>query len=455
MKTPNYNLKKTELTDTFEDWIDNDAENWDIVDSALKSADEKSAEDISFTDTFNIADGATNVDSALINIGTKADTIKDRKYASVVVGTTQSGHTLADCDYLCDGTADQVKINTAIAALPADGGEIIILDGTYNITAKINLNKSNVTISGDGNSTILKRMYNSGSAEGVITLTSANYCKIKDLQIDGNKATYDSSNNIGIRLISGSNNTVTGNTCNNNNNGIYLTSSSNNTVTGNSCNGNAYGIVLTSGSNNTVTGNSCNGNAYGIVLISSSNNTVTGNTCNNNISGIVLISSSNNNTVTGNTCNNNTSYGIYLTSSSNNTVTGNSCNGNAYGIYLTSSSNNNTVTGNTCNNNTHGIYLTSSSNNNTVTGNTCNDNNIGIRLDASSNNNTVTGNTCIRGTGLPDDYTASQYAIILTGATNNYNLIATNNCMGKAVVVGGGTGNSVYGNKWDVGNDLP
>jgi len=27
--------------------------------------------------------------------------------------------------------------------------------------------------------------------------------------------------------------------------------------------------------------------------------------------------------------------------------------------------------------------------------------------------------------------------------------------MGKAVVVGGGTGNSVYGNKWDVGNDLP
>ncbi|HOM77679.1 MAG TPA: hypothetical protein PLT50_00535, partial [bacterium] len=206
MKTPNYDLKKTELTDTFEDWIDNDAENWDIVDSALKSADEKSAEDISFTDTFNIADGATNVNSALINIGTKADTIKDRKYASVVVGTTQSGHTLADCDYLCDGTADQVEINAAITALPADGGEIIILDGTYNITAKINLNKSNVTISGDGNSTILKRMYDSSSSEGVITLTSANYCKIKDLQIDGNKATYDSSNNIGIRLTSGSNN---------------------------------------------------------------------------------------------------------------------------------------------------------------------------------------------------------------------------------------------------------
>jgi len=27
--------------------------------------------------------------------------------------------------------------------------------------------------------------------------------------------------------------------------------------------------------------------------------------------------------------------------------------------------------------------------------------------------------------------------------------------MGKAVVVGGGTGNSVWGNKYDSGNDLP
>jgi hypothetical protein len=43
----------------------------------------------------------------------------------------------------------------------------------------------------------------------------------------------------------------------------------------------------------------------------------------------------------------------------------------------------------------------------------------------------------------------------LNSTANNYNLVAINNCMGKAVSVGGGTGNSVYGNKWDAGNDLP
>ncbi len=381
-----------------------------------------------------------------------------KKYCKFVVGTSTSGYTVDDVDYLCDGTDDQVEINDAITALPADGGEIIILDGTYNITAKINLNKNNVTISGNGNSTILKRMYNSGSTEGVITLTSANYCKIKDLQIDGNKATYTSSKNYGIQLASNSNNnTVAGNTCNNNsNNGIYLVSSSTNTITGNTCNDNNYGIRLTSSSNNTITGNTCNNNAtIGISLNSSSNNnTITGNTCNNNNAyGIYLVSSSTN-TITGNTCNNNATIGIYLVSSSTNTITGNICSNNTYGISLNSSSNN-TVTGNTCNdNNDSGIHLTSSSNN-TVTGNTCNNNNAyGIYL-VSSSTNTITGNTCIRGTGLTTDYTSSQYTIRLNGTTNNYNLIAINNCMGKAVSVDGGTGNSAYGNKWDAGNDLP
>jgi len=334
-----------------------------------------------------------------------------KRTARFTVGTSTAGWTAADCDYLCDGTADQTEINAAITALPATGGEVVILDGTYNITAKINVAKNNVSIRGNGNATILKRMYNSSTGEGVITLTSRSGCKIANLQVDGNKASYTASNNFGIYLSSSSNNTVTGNTCNNNSTGIYLSSSSNNTVTGNTCN-------------------------------------------NNSNYGIYLYSSSNNNTVTGNTCNNNSNYGIYLSSSSNNTVTGNTCNNTVTGIYLYSSSNNNTVTGNTCNNNSnYGIRLSSSSNN-TVTGNTCNNNsNYGIRL-YSSSNNTVTGNTCIRGTGQTSDYTSSQYTIQL-GTTSNYNLISSNNCMGKAVVIGGGTGNSVWGNKFDNTNDLP
>ena len=42
-----------------------------------------------------------------------------KKVARFVVGTSTAGWTAADCDYLCDGTADQVEINNAITALPA------------------------------------------------------------------------------------------------------------------------------------------------------------------------------------------------------------------------------------------------------------------------------------------------------------------------------------------------
>jgi parallel beta-helix repeat protein len=333
---------------------------------------------------------------------------KIRKTARFTIGTTQAGWTAKDCDYLCDGTNDQEEIIQALNDLPATGGEVVVLDGTYNITASINIPKDNVFLRGNGNATILKRMYNSTNANsgptarGLITLNEKSGCKIQGLQIDGNKATYTASYNSGIYLSSSSdNNTITGNTCNNNNNyGIYLYSSSNNnTVTGNTCNNNnSSGIRLASSSNNnTVTGNTCNNNSSGIRLASSSNNTVTGNTCNNNNSnGISLYSSSSDNTVTGNTCNNNDSSGIYLYSSSNNTVTGNTCNNNnSNGILLSSSSNNNTVTGNTCNNNNCGIYLHSSSNN-TVTGNTCNNNSsYGIYLHSSCNYNCIVGNVLV------------------------------------------------------------
>ena len=393
-----------------------------------------------------------------------------------VVGTSTAGWTESDCDYLCDGTDDQVEINAAIQALPSGGGEIVILDGTYNITATIAMDKDNVKLSGNGNATVLRRMWDSSTGEGVITITATNGgCCVENIFIDGNNSVYSSSSNYGIYLYSSSNNnTITGNTCNNNNNGIGLSSSSNNTITGNTCNNNNNsGIYLYSSSNNnTITGNTCNNNNnYGIYLPSSNNNTITGNTCNNNYNGIELYSSSNNNTITGNTCNNNYN-GIELYSSNNNTITGNTCNNNYNGIELSSSSNNNTITGNTCNNNNNGIELSSSSNNNTITGNTCNNNNNsgiylyssnnntitgntcnnnynGIELYSSSNNNTITGNTCIRGEGTSSDYTSSQYTIRLNGATNNYNLISSNNIMGKNYTSGGGTGNTFVNNKYN------
>ena len=277
-----------------------------------------------------------------------------KRVCRFVVGTSTAGWTADDCDYLCDGTADDVEINAAIQALPSTGGEVVILDGTYNITATIAMNKNYVTLSGNGAATVLKRMW-SGSGTGVITVTS-DYCTVQNLQIDGNKSSY--SSNFGIYLSGSSGNTITGNTCNNNGStGINLTgSSNNNTITGNTCNNNSIGINLTGSDNNTITGNTCNNNGNaGISLSTGDNDTITGNTCNNNSIGINLTGNSSNDTITGNTCNNNDT-GIYMLNGDNDTITGNTCiRGNSlpsnytssqYTIQIASRSENNLIVGN-------------------------------------------------------------------------------------------------------------
>lgn len=54
-----------------------------------------------------------------------------------VIGTSAAGWTAADCDYLCDGTADNVEIQAAINDLPEEGGTIWFLDGTYQLAAEL------------------------------------------------------------------------------------------------------------------------------------------------------------------------------------------------------------------------------------------------------------------------------------------------------------------------------
>lgn len=68
-----------------------------------------------------------------------ADLFGGQKTVTCVVGTSTAGHTLADCDYLCDGTDDQVEINQAISSLVANGGTVKFLSGTYVISSYISL----------------------------------------------------------------------------------------------------------------------------------------------------------------------------------------------------------------------------------------------------------------------------------------------------------------------------
>lgn len=65
----------------------------------------------------------------------------------VVVGTSTEGATVTTCDFLCDGTADDVEINAAIQLSETLGMDVLILSGIYNLENPLNL-YNNVLIVG-------------------------------------------------------------------------------------------------------------------------------------------------------------------------------------------------------------------------------------------------------------------------------------------------------------------
>ncbi len=367
-------------------------------------------------DPYNVDIVNDNLDAIDRNIKAVSIAGGGVKTVRLVIGSSTSGWSAKDCDYLCDGTADDVEINAAIQALPTDGGEIVILDGTYNITAEIIVSKSNVSIVGNGSATKLIRSFNNTpvNGNGVIRLQAVQGCNVENLQIDGNKTVHISVYN----------------------NGIYLIQSTNSTIIKNSCdNVSGIGIVLeTSSSGNAIIGNSCNNCGYaGIHIKSSSNNMISSNGCYGNYSaGIYLESFSSYNAISNNVCRNSTYTGIYLYTSHNNNITGNICN----------------------NNGAEGLSLGGSRYNTLMCNNLSNNEVSGITLSSNSTNNNISNNNCLRGTGTSGNYTASQYTILLSGSGNNYNLIIGNLCMGKAPTIDGGTGITVKDNKWNGYGDV-
>lgn len=121
---------------------------------------------------------------------------------TLVVGTETAGHTENDVDFLCTGTDDQIQIQAAINALPSGGGKIILREGTYNITASVNVNKNNVIIEGMGKgSTILKGFF---AGDSIININNINDCCVKNLTIEGDLTTTENINNRGIKINLGS-----------------------------------------------------------------------------------------------------------------------------------------------------------------------------------------------------------------------------------------------------------
>ena len=65
-----------------------------------------------------------------------------KKYNTVVIGTSASGHTYANADYICTGTNDNTVFQNAINNMPK-GGTIKVLAGRYNFSSPVEIPSSN------------------------------------------------------------------------------------------------------------------------------------------------------------------------------------------------------------------------------------------------------------------------------------------------------------------------
>lgn len=232
------------------------------------------------------AKGDTGPQGAQEPPGTAAEC---KRTARFVVGTSTAGWTAVDCDYLCDGIDDQAEINAAIQALPANGGEVAILDGTYNITANVILNKDNTTLSGNGSSTIIKdkmiEIVSNGCKVSSLK-TGFIYCKSSNNIITktmpaGIGIYFDTFNNLvsenllleppnaskpdGI-ICNGTNTIVTGNLIKGFNRGIYVTADGTTLISNNIVLDCTYAGIETTTDNCVVTSNLLTNNVVGIIV---------------------------------------------------------------------------------------------------------------------------------------------------------------------------------------------
>jgi len=240
-------------------------------------------------------------------------------------------------------------------------GDLYTLTG--NLTESIEVQRSNITIDGNGYT-----LQGSGSESGISIdgfLNDAKNVTLRNLRI--------TNFYYGIDLIESSHNTIYGNIIYNTTQGIFIGASSFNNISGNSITNpvshpnpaQTYGIQISGSSyNNEISDNEITNNDYGIYLFYvSSQNMISSNNITSSLRGVDLLSS-NNTIFSENIIADSLTAGLYFRQSScNNTVFGNTISNNNRGVHLDPYSRNNTISGNTIALNANGVYLLSSSDN--------------------------------------------------------------------------------------------
>ena len=350
--------------------------------------------------------------------GTLNVTASGKKYARFVVGTSTAGYTSDQVDYLCDGTEDQVEINQAISNLPSTGGEVLLLDGSYNISGDdIIISQSGVTLCGCGAGTIL------------------------------NMGTLIYPTNASIRVVSQNINGVLHNTCIQNLHLVEVRTRNNSTntsginaaspvdgLTVQNCIVEGAGESAIRVGNNSASSFAKNIKILNCLLVGCNNGVGITKGSGVTISGVHVIETSPYITIGGISVNGQSGFAIISGNriemlESNTTATCISC------------SNNCVVQGNIVRYGNTGIMVASNLN---VTGNQVFDfNSIGINVIGQKN--IVSNNTIIRGYGDSGDYTSSQNTIFCSASSNLFsgNLILGKNYMDK------GSNNEWANNKFE------
>lgn len=255
-----------------------------------------------------------------------------------------------NADYVCDGTDDQDQINAAISSLPEQGGSVYLREGTYVLSAGIDIAGSNVTVGGSGAGTVLKVQ---GGVNGTMTLVNAinaDSVALRDLIIDGNAGMNTEGSYKGVVLDRCSDSTVSGVRVRDLKGvGVEIGSSYLVTVENSGIQDCAsYGIMVNYSVGVSVSGNIVQGCGDESVLLANSRDcTVQGNQVLYGGSHGVHLDLSNYNMIENNVLRGSEKNGLFLEMSHYNAISGNQIfeSGN-WGIYLSSASDHNTVTGN-------------------------------------------------------------------------------------------------------------
>ena len=157
------------------------------------------------TDTFTDMGGTNFVDDTHIDWGTGArqvsqdDIIGERGGCSFTVCASDAQN--SNCDYVCDGTADDVQFQAAHDATSADGGRICLTEGTFVLAATVSATKKGITFIGAGPDSTTVQLANSGDTDmfDVNIASDEEFYSLQEMTIDLNRA----NNTTGRALYTG------------------------------------------------------------------------------------------------------------------------------------------------------------------------------------------------------------------------------------------------------------